>query len=198
MYNWDLYDEGGNRKYLTAAERKAFFESIAPALLHSSGRTKRTFAMLLYYTGCRISEGLNITNKNIDYVRKGVVVQTLKRRSKKKVYRFVPLPDTFLEKLDDVHYIKDMIKRQPNEKLWRFGRTTAWSVIKKVMAHADIDGAQATAHGLRHSFVIAHQQIKTPPHMIQQWAGWSSTEMLEVYGRALGAEERKLAEGIWE
>jgi len=33
--------------------------------------------------------------------------------------------------------------------------------------------------------------------MIQQWAGWTSTEMLAVYGKALGAEERDLAEGIW-
>lgn len=66
------------------------------------------------------------------------------------------------------------------------------------MAHAGIEGAQAVPHGLRHGFVIAHQQIKTPPHIIQQWAGWQTTEMLEVYARAMGAEERALAEGIWE
>ena len=110
----------------------------------------------------------------------------------------MPLPDRFLEKLDDVHHIKDMVKKTPDEKLWSFGRTIGWSAIKSVMAHAGIEGAQAVPHGLRHGFVIAHQQIKTPPHMIQQWAGWRTTEMLEVYARAMGAEERELAGGIWE
>ncbi len=197
MQDWDLYDNQGNRKYLTAIERKAFFESIAPALPHAVGRTKRTFALMLYYTGCRITEGLNITHKNIDYTRKGVVIRTLKGKKEKKRYRFIPLPDSFLEKLDDVHHVQDVVKKQSNKNLWAFGRTTAWRAIKDIMSHAAIEGAQATAHGLRHSFVIAHQQIKTPPHMIQQWAGWTSTEMLAVYGKALGAEERDLAEGIW-
>ncbi len=47
MQDWDLYDEHGNRKYLIAIERKAFFESIAPALPYAAGRTKRTFALML-------------------------------------------------------------------------------------------------------------------------------------------------------
>ena len=84
MYNWDLYDEQGNRKYLTAEERRAFFKSITPALTDKNKRSKCTFAMILYYTGARISEGLHITYKNIDYSRKGVVLRTLKRHSKKK------------------------------------------------------------------------------------------------------------------
>ena len=198
MYDWDLYDEQGNRKYLTAVERKAFFKSITPALIDKNKRNKRTFALMLYYTGCRISEGLHITYKNIDYSRHGVVLRTLKRHTKKKIYRFVPLPEDFLIKLDDVHHVKDIIKKTPEERIWTFGRTTGWSTIKSIMEYADIEGAQATAHGLRHSFVIAHQQIKTPPQMIKQWAGWTSTDMLEIYGRALGAEERELAGGIWE
>jgi hypothetical protein len=33
--------------------------------------------------------------------------------------------------------------------------------------------------------------------MIQEWAGWSSTQMLGVYGRAFGEEERNLASQIW-
>ena len=150
-----------------------------------------------YYTRCRISEGLNITAKNIDYSRKGVVIKTSKQRAGKIKYRFIPLPDRFLEKLDDVHHIKDLVKKKPHQKLWMFGRTTGWSAIKKVMTQAGIEGAQAMPHGLRHGFVIAHQQIKTPPHMIKEWAGWATTEMLEVYARAMGAEERNLAKEIW-
>ena len=198
MQDFDLYNDHGQRKYMTAEERTAFFASITPALPHSSGRIKRTYALMLYYTGIRKTEGLEIMNKSLDFTRKGVVVRTLKSKTKKIKYRFIPLPDAFLEKLDDIHHIKDNVKRAPNERLWGFGETTAWRIIKTVMAHAAIEGAQATVHGLRHSFVIAHQQKKSPPHMIQQWAGWTTTEMLAVYGRALGAEERELAGVIWE
>ena len=70
MNDWDLYDKLGQRKYLTTDERLEFFNAITPALSDANGRTKRTFALMLYYTGCRISEGLNITAKNIDYSRK--------------------------------------------------------------------------------------------------------------------------------
>ncbi|MEN0045675.1 MAG: site-specific integrase [Bacteroidota bacterium] len=190
--DWDLYDAQGNRKYLTAEERQKFYDAIPDAL----GREKRTFALMLYYSGCRISEALEVTCSRIDYDREGVVFRTLKR--KKQVFRFVPLPSPFLEKLDDVHHVKDVAKKKSaDNKIWSFNRKTGWSAIKSVMEKAGIEGAQATAHGLRHSFVIAHQQNKTPPHMIQEWAGWSSTQMLGVYGRAFGEEERNLASQIW-
>lgn len=190
MNDWSLYDPNGNRKYLTEDERKAYFNAIS----HALPRHKRTYALLLYYSGCRITEDLEVTCGRVDYKRKGIVFKTLKK--KRRDFRFIPMPSTFVEKLDDVHHIKDYIEKKPNKRIWEFNRKTAWSAIKDVMKTANIVGAQATAHGLRHSFVIAHQQIKTPPHMIQEWAGWSSTEMLSVYGRALGKEERNLASQI--
>lgn len=193
---WDLYDAQGQRKYLTANERERFLKAIPAALNGRNGREKRTFTLMLFYSGCRISECLNVTCDRIDYERQGVVFETLKRG--KKIHRFVPLPSSFLEKLDDVHLIKDFAQKNPDRRIWSFNRITGWSAIKAVMKKAGIEGAQATAHGLRHSFVIAHQSIKTPPHMIQQWLGWSSTQMLGVYGRALGAEERDLASQLWE
>lgn len=196
MYrDWALHDVKGNRKYLTADERQAFFDAIPHALTDRNGREKRTFAMMLYYSGCRISEALEVTCGRIDYEGEAVQFRTLKR--KKQSFRYVPLPSSFLEKLDDVHHIKDIVKKDPDKKVWDFNRKTGWSAIKAVMEKAGIEGTQATAHGLRHSFVIAHQQIKTPPHMIQKWAGWTSTQMLGIYGQALGVEERDLAKQIW-
>lgn len=191
-HEWDLYDENGNRKYLTLDERELYFTAVPKAL----ERDRRTFALLLYYTGCRISEGLAVTHGRIDYAKKGVVFQTLKRR--KKTFRFVPLPAHFLEKLDDVHRVKDLQKDQAKERLWTFGRTTAWRCITGVMSGAGIEGIQATPKGLRHSFVIHHQELGTPDHMIQRWVGWASRDMMEIYGKAVGKEERKLAAKLWE
>lgn len=192
MQDWDLYDTMGNRKYLTATEREGFLAAIPGAL----AREKRTFAMMLYYSGARITEALEVTCGRMDFERGGVVLRSLKKRGTLK-YRFVPLPYPFLEKLDDVHHVKDLARKEPGRRLWSFNRKTGHTAIKAVMRAANIEGAQSTAHGLRHSFVIAHQQKKTPPQMIKEWAGWETTEMLEVYGRALGAEERELASQIW-
>lgn len=197
--DYDLFDAQGNRKYLTSAERELYFNHIDQALSKPGDREKRTFALLLYYTGCRISEGLAVTYANIDYGAGGVILKTLKRR--KTVHRFVPLPASFLTKLDDVHRVKDYQNRgsptRAESRIWPFGRTTAWRVITSVMATARIEGVQATPKGLRHSFVIKHQEIGTPEHMIQKWAGWASRDMMEIYGRAIGNEEQDLASRFW-
>ena len=131
IQDWDLYDAQGNRKYLTADERQRFFDAIPKALTDKNGRQKRTFAMMLYYSGCRISEALEVTCSRIEYERQGVVFRTLKR--KKQSFRFVPLPYSFLDKLDDVHHIKDFVEKEPDKKVWSFNRKTGWSAIKAVM-----------------------------------------------------------------
>jgi integrase len=200
QFEHDLYDEHGNRKYLTAEERQRFFDHIDRALAKPDDRGKRTFALLLYYTGCRISEGLAVTYANLDYSAGHVVFRTLKRR--KTTYRHVPLPPAFLTKLDDVHHVKDHQNARTQvataQPIWPYGRTTAWRLITSVMEEAGITGVQATPKGLRHGFVIEHQALGTPVHMIQKWAGWSSTSMMQVYGRATGHEERAMAERLWQ
>jgi len=195
MQEYTLFDKEGNRKYLTLDERTRFYNAIPKAL----NREQRPFALMLYWSGCRISEGLAVQVQHIDYSAKGIRFKTLKR--KKDVYRLVPLPPTYMEKLDDVYNIK-FIQRQDKKAqkalVWNHGRQWGWELIKKVMKVADIRGVQATAKGIRHSFVIAHQQNKTPAHMIQKWAGWSTPAMLEVYGAAMGEEEQELAAVLWK
>lgn len=198
--DFDLFDQEGNRKYLTEEERSRFYSSIDQALGKPQDREKRTFVLLLYYTGCRISEGLATTYKKIDYSSQGVVFETLKRR--KKTHRFVPLPQTFLTKLDDVHRVKDYqigrAEGKVTDRIWSFGRTTAWKTITKVMATAGIEGVQATPKGLRHSFAIKHQGLRTPETMIAAWLGHADTSMMAVYGRAIGLESRDIASKFWE
>ena len=80
--DYDLFDAHGNRKYLTTDERRRFFAAIDRALPKPDDREKRTFALLLYYTGCRISEGLAVTHNKIDYGAGGVIFKTLKRRNR--------------------------------------------------------------------------------------------------------------------
>ena len=81
------------------------------------------------------------------------------------------------------------------EDIWDFGRTTCWRAINAVMAAAGIEGVQANPKGLRHSFVIEHQELGTPEHMIQRWAGRASRDMMEVRGRAVGQEKIRSPSG---
>ncbi len=87
--DFDLFDQEGNRKYLTQEERIRFYDSIDKALSKPQDREKKTFSLLLYYSGCRISEGLATSYKKIAYSAQGVVFDTLQLPH--KVHRFVLL-----------------------------------------------------------------------------------------------------------
>ena len=52
----DLFDAHGQRKYLTQSEAKKLL-----AVARKADRPTRLFCRLLYYTGCRITEGLQTT-----------------------------------------------------------------------------------------------------------------------------------------
>lgn len=71
-----MFDRRGNRKYLNGAERQAF----QLAAFKELDATRRAFALTLYNTGCRISEGLNLTAGRVDLANKAIVFETLKRR----------------------------------------------------------------------------------------------------------------------
>ena len=108
-----LIDPNGNRLYLTPNEREAFIE----AAKRSPSRDVRTFATILYITGCRISEALALTPGRIDFNAEVIVFETLKKR-KRGVYRAVPVPSDVLDILDMVHGIKGAQKT----KKTRFSR----------------------------------------------------------------------------
>ena len=107
-----------------------------------------------------------------------------------------------MTKLDNVHRVKDYQSGRAEGKeideVWSFGRTTAWKTITKVMATAEITGIQATPKGLRHSFAIKHQLLKTPETMTAQWLGHADTSIMSVYGRTVGPESREIASKFWE
>ncbi len=86
-----LYNDEGERLYLTPEERKAFLDAACKA-----PRTVRTLCHVLVYTGGRISEVLALPYGRIDLSSKEIIILTLKKRKKlyaKPQYRAVPVPD---------------------------------------------------------------------------------------------------------
>ena len=116
---------------MTSEERERFRLAIPEALRSGSDRQNRTLVLLIFYTGCRISEALGVRIKDIDYEQGGVVFRTLKRRQAH--FRFVPLRPTLLTRLDDAHQLRDVRSATSAEELiWNFGRTTAWKAVGRV------------------------------------------------------------------
>ncbi len=76
---FSLWDDQGSHLYLTADERTAFR---AAARAHDD-RSARTFCHLLLFTGCRISEGLEVTPERFDWQDQAVMFRTLKKRGRK-------------------------------------------------------------------------------------------------------------------
>ena len=191
----DLFDINGQRKYLTTEERERF-----AAASRATEREVMTFCLTLLNTGCRISEALELTPLRFDYAAKHVVIRSLKKRSKKPVYRTIPLSEDFLENLRLVHDIKKLQKNKElkNLPLWSWSRMTGYRKVMAVMNKAEIEGIHACPKGLRHAFGI-HCALKgIPESRIQKWLGHSSRESTVIYTNAVGEEERQLASRLWE
>src|SRR5215207_2793907 len=92
-----LFDAEGRRLYFTEDERRAFLAAAAKA-----PREVRTFCGTLHATGCRISEALALTARQVDLSGRVVVFESLKKR-RRGIFRAVPVPPELLDTLDMVH-----------------------------------------------------------------------------------------------
>lgn len=140
-----LWNDQGIRLYLTADERAA---SRAAARAYND-RSARTLCHLLLFTGCRISEGIEVTPERFDWPDQVIMFHTLKKRDRKALttYRAVPLLSKFLDELDLIHHLRGRGKSDPKARLWTWSRPTAWRRVKAVMDAAGIRGTYASPKG---------------------------------------------------
>jgi integrase/recombinase XerD len=182
-----VFDQRGKRKYLNGAERRAFFKAVQK----EPDALRRAFGLTLYYTGCRISEALNLTIERIDLVDRNFVFETLKRR-RRGCFRAVPVPDSLAATCGKI-----MSGLEPSSRLWPLSRTTAYRLVKEYMAAAGIKGVMACPKGLRHGFAVACLGQKIPLPVVQKWMGHARMETTAIYLEVSGDEERNLAKRLW-
>ena len=189
-----VYDRLGRRKYLTPVERQAFLRA---AKVQSSAAVA-TFCSLLAHTGARLSEACALTPQRIDFDMQVIVVRSLKKRSR-TLYRAVPVPTPLLAELDAVHEIRgaQIDPVLAAARIWTWCRTTAWHHVKQTMEFAGIEGPQAMPKGLRHGFAVAALQTGVPINMVQRWLGHARLTTTAIYADAVGEEERRFAEMLW-
>ena len=184
-----LYDRANRRLYINAEERARFLrvaEMQAPEV--------RRFCLTLLYTGCRISEALELTPQAIQPADRVITFRTLKRRNP-HLYREVPAPPALIELLAAA-------RGRESGPLWgrrgqRLNRITAYRWIKSVMAEAGIRGAQACPKGLRHGYGIHAIRCGVQLNMLQKWMGHASMTTTAIYANAIGAEELAIADRMW-
>lgn len=194
MYQNALFTAQGERKYLTAEERKLF---LAASL--NATRKQKSVSHVLYYTGCRVTECLNLEYKDFDFSNQTIVIKSIKKRSRIH-FRSIPVPDTLLNDLDNIFGIRELQQRETrrNERVWSYGRHGVTHFIKQIMRDGGIkEGAHAVPKGLRHSFAISALEQGVPINLISRWLGHASLETTLIYLEAVGQEEREFAMRMW-
>lgn len=189
-----LYDHQGNRKYLTPAERRTFIEGAKRAKPEME-----TFCLTLAHTGARISEVLALTPARIDLSADVIIIESLKKR-RQGVFRSLPVPTELISRLNTVHSIASAQTdiEQMWQRLWPWGRTTAWTRVKRVMREVGIAGPFAVPKGLRHAFAVAGvAEAQVPLNLMQKWLGHARLDTTAIYANAVGKEERTAAARMW-
>lgn len=187
-----LYAAGGGRKYLNRAERER-----ALAAMQQLPDAERLFALTLAWTGARVSEVLALTPASFQIDAGVVGIVTLKRR--RFHVREVPIPPGLMAELDAHFGLRATQHELPrmSGRLWKFCRTTAWRIIKRVMKGAGISGALSCPKAFRHAFGIGTLQAGVPPHLAQRWLGHAKLSTTAIYADACGPEELTFAERFW-
>lgn len=197
-----LYDTQGKRLYLTAEERKAFITAADRA-----ERRIKTFCNVLAYSGCRVSEALELTPRRIELGEQCLRFRSLKKRRDKEgqpriIYRTVPVPSALIEQLDLVYGIREIHSKGDDKRLdapiWPRTRAWGWLIVKEVMDAAGIsEGPHKTTKGLRHAFGITAMQAGIQLNMLQKWMGHADLKTMAVYANAMGNEEREVVARMW-
>ena len=188
-----LYSRSGARLYLNRSECDRFSTIARQQEPHIA-----MLCLCLLYTGCRISEAVNLTIGDIQCEEATIAINSLKKRDKASV-REISVPPVFIQKLEarisGTH--KCDASNSQHHRLWPVERTTAWRWVKQVMADAEIIGLQASPKGLRHAFGIRAVQSGIPLNLVQKWLGHTQLSTTAIYANAVGSEEHGIAMRMW-
>ena len=191
----DLVDlETGERKYLNREERQAFKNAIQ----YMKPKAK-LYCSMLYYTGCRLSEALEVTPNALHYDRGLVRFRTLKQKAHKpSVYRMVELPEDYLAALESEYKAAtNKGKRAGKQRIWDFTSRMAAKYVAQAMERAEIKGKRATARGLRHSMGVMLALDKVPVNVIADILGHKDIKNTLIYMQILGEDRRELISNVW-
>jgi integrase len=183
----NIYDHEQRRKYVNVEEGERFLQAVS----RLTDQKQRLFCRILFYTGCRISEALELTGERIEINDRVLRIRCLKKRDE-RVFRRIQLPTLFVQQLVAI------TPKTLNKPLFDFSRTTGWRVVKKVMDTADIRGPHACPKGLRHGFGLRCARANVPRDSIQKALGHSDVTTTSIYLQLFDDEEREFFARTWD
>lgn len=145
----------------------------------------RALMDVLWYTGCRLSEALAITVRDVHFGDAYIEIPTLKSRKKQVARRGVPVPQELLLPL--ALYTRDL-KLGEDDRLFKWKRTQAWTHIKEHLRTADVPLDRAFPHAFRHGHAINAILAGVPLNVIKETLGHSSILITQQYVRATGMD----------
>ena len=151
---------------------------------HISGYELRDKAMLelLYSSGLRVSELINVKIHDIDYENR--IIRVIGKGNKE---RFVPVGEIAVFYIDIyVKELRSMLNTHKSDSLFltKFGRPMTrmmfWKLIKKYCRRAGL-GENISPHTLRHSFATHLLAAGADLRSIQEMLGHASIGTTEIY-----------------
>lgn len=137
----------------------------------------QTIISLIYGTGIRLAETVNILIWDIDFHRKLIHI----RAGKGKKDRIVPLPDFLVKQinqyLDQYKPIEYLFEGWGNRQ---YSTRSVQSILKKALKMANIQ-KNASVHSLRHTFATHSLEDGTDIRLIQEILGHKSIKTTEIY-----------------
>lgn len=171
---------------LTSSEVELLMEQ--PSADDSKGIRDRAMLELLYATGIRVSEliNLNVTDVNL--------AMSFIRCSGGKKERIVPMGNKALEALTVyIDNVRDgMLKSDTERALFvncsgvRLSRQGFWKIIKQYQHQAGIQ-KEITPHTLRHSFAAHLLENGADLHSIQEMMGHADISSTQVYSKLVSS-----------
>ena len=137
----------------------------------------RTIISLIYGTGIRLGETINIMVRDIDFQRKLIHIKA----GKGKKDRIVPLPEFLVKQINQY-----LDQYKPIEYLfegWENGQystRSVQSVLKKALRVSNIS-KNASVHSLRHTFATHSLEDGIDIRLIQEILGHRNIKTTEIY-----------------
>jgi integrase/recombinase XerD len=169
-------------KALSESEVEALLN--APDLASAAGLRDRAMVELMYATGLRVSELVNLPATGVN-LRQGVL-RVMGKGSKE---RLVPLGEEAQHWLE--RYLAEarpvlaggraVAPLFPGREGGALSRQQFWNVVKRLAVVAGIDPARVSPHGLRHSFATHLLNHGADLRALQMLLGHSSLSTTQIY-----------------
>ena len=167
---------------LTSAEVELLLEQ--PACVDAKGYRDKAMLELLYATGIRVSELINL---NVDDVNLSAGVLRCKNKDKE---RYIPMYPAAIKALSEyAEFIRPEMIALPDEPSFfvnvngeRMSRQGFWKIIKSYQQKAGIE-KDITPHTLRHSFAAHLLENGADIHSIQEMLGHADISSTQIYSQ---------------